>query len=189
MPRNKTISDEALLDAALEIVRESGPDALTFQAVAPRVGLASSTVVQRFGTKPALLRAALSRAWDRLEVDTATADAEAPVKPTGVIDLLVQLSAQYDPEDFADQLLILREDLRDPVLRARGQAWLATLTRAIERRLEPVSGEVAGLGELFVTYWQGSLTIWSFKRHAPLKAAVHTGLEQLLARLGFAVER
>ena len=162
MPRKRTISDQDLLDAALVVVRASGPDALTFAALGARAGLAGSTIVQRFGTKAGLLRAALSRAWDLLDADTAAADRDVPASPAGVIELLVRLSGQYDPDDYADQLLILREDLRDPVLRARGEAWVATLIEAIERRLERTPGGGTGLGRLFVTHWQGTLTVWGF---------------------------
>ena len=48
--------------SALDIVHRSGPAALSFATLAARVGLASSTIVQRFGSKPTLLRAALLRA-------------------------------------------------------------------------------------------------------------------------------
>jgi AcrR family transcriptional regulator len=183
MPRKRTISDEELLDAALGLVRERGPDALSFGTLAPRVGLAGSTIVQRFGTKAGLLRATLLLAWDRLDEDTATAARTAALGRDGVIDLLVRLSGQYDPTTFADQLLLLREDLRDPVLRARGEAWLSTLSEEIERRLGAVSGGRVGLGELVVAQWQGALTVWSFTRRAPLKTFVRGALEDLLTRL------
>ncbi|MFC7406943.1 TetR family transcriptional regulator [Georgenia alba] len=183
MPRKKTISDEDLLDAVLLVVRQGGPEAVTFQAVAPRAGLAASTVVQRFGTKAALLRAALSQAWDRLDADTDAADGEAPHGPAGVIDLLVRLSAQYDPVDYPDQLLLLREDLRDPVLRERGRRWLDALGAAIERRLAAQAGDAAGLGELTIAHWQGALTVWAFRRHGTPQDAVRRALEDLFRRL------
>lgn len=183
MPRQRTVSDEALLDAALGIVHTSGPDALTFAALSPHAGLAASTIVQRFGTKAALLHAALARAWDRLDDDTATAIDRAPAEPSGVIDLLMALTGQYDAHDFADQLLVLREDLRDPILRERGEQWLATLTEAIERRLDPVPGGTAGLGELILAQWQGTLTVWSFTRQGPLIDVVRDALEDLFDRL------
>ena len=186
MPRKRTISDEALLDAALLLARANGPDSLTFAALAASTGLAAPTIVQRFGSKAALLRAAMSRAWDQLDADTAAADQAAPMGATGVVDLLVALSAQYNPEDFADQLLLLREDLRDPVLRARGDAWMQTLVIAIERRLVSRRRDrdrVADLGRLVIAQWQGTLTVWSFMRHAPLKNAVKSSLEDLFERL------
>jgi AcrR family transcriptional regulator len=183
MPRKRTISNEALLDAALRIVRESGPDALSFATLASQVGLAPSTIVQRFGTKAELLRAALSRAWDALDEQTAAAAQSAPPGTDGVVELLVRLTGQYDAHDFADQLRVLREDLRDPVLRARGQAWLATLTAAVEERLSPSPGGESGLGALVVAHWQGTLTIWSFVRDAHVTTTVRSALEDLLARL------
>jgi AcrR family transcriptional regulator len=187
MPRKRTIPDETLLAAALVIVREDGSDALTFAALAPHVGLAPSTIVQRFGTKAKLLQAALLRAWDALDEQTTAAMANAGHGPNGVVELLVQLTGQYDAHDFADQLRLLREDLRDPVLRARGRAWLATLTAAVEERLGriPTAGadDASGLGELIVAYWQGTLTVWSFTRNAPSVDYVRTALEEFLARV------
>ena len=184
MPRKRTVPDDDLADAALALVREAGPAALTFAALASRTGLAGSTIVQRFGTKAQLLRAALARAWDRLEEETATATAEAAPGADGVVEMLVRLSGQYDPDDeFADQLLILREDLRDPVLRARGRAWLATLSDAIELRLVDAPGGAGGLGVLVVAQWQGTLTVWSFRRDGALPDAVRVALESLVDRL------
>jgi AcrR family transcriptional regulator len=183
MPRNRTIPDEALLDSALLIVREAGPDALTFGALAARVDLAASTLVQRFKTKTALLQAALLRAWDLLDEATASAIEAAPPGARGVIDLLVRLTGQYDAHDYANQLLLLREDLRDPVLRARGQRWLKTLTEAVEQRLGVAPDGGAGLGELVVAHWQGTLTVWSFRQDVPVAKAVRSSMKALLDRL------
>jgi AcrR family transcriptional regulator len=190
MPRKRTVPDEALLDAALALVREAGPDALSFGVLAPRAGLAASTIVQRFGTRAGLLRAALGRAWDLLDADTARADAAAGPGPAGVVDLLVRLSGQYDEHgDFPDGLRVLAEDLRDPVLRERGRAWIDALAAAIERRLAPTTAAVEGLGVLVVAHWQGVLTVWAFRRDGPLRPAVQRALEDLLARLTTTGER
>jgi AcrR family transcriptional regulator len=183
MPRKRTIPDEDLLDAALGLVREVGPDAVSFGSLAGRVDLAPSTLVQRFGSKPALLQAALLRAWAQLEAATDHAIAAAPDGPAGVVELLVSLTGQYDAHDFADQLRVLREDLRDPVLRERGQAWFATLSEAVEARLVGASGRNGDLGRLVVATWQGTLTVWSFTRDAPVVDVVSHTLEELLGRL------
>lgn len=174
MPRNRTISDDALLDHALEVMRSAGPDRLTFEAVADASGLAPSTIVQRFGAKPALLHAALLRAWDRLERETAAAIESTDLGVTGAVELLVRLSAQYDGQDYADQLRILREDLRDPILVERGRAWLATLAEAIEARVAGISGM------LVLATWQGTVTVWSFTRDAPIDEMVRRHMAELL---------
>ena len=148
------------------------------------MGLAGSTLVQRFGSKANLLRAALLLAWDRLDADTTRALARAGDGGAGVVDMLVMLSGQYRPDTFADQLLILREDLRDPVLRARGQEWLAALSDGIEQRLSDAPGGGRGLGELILTHWQGTLTIWGFRRRGAISTQVRRSLTDLLDRLG-----
>ena len=183
MPRHRTVSDERLLDAALEVVHGSGPSALSFATLASRVGLSGSTIVQRFGSKADLLQATLLHAWDRLDADTAAAIASAAPDATGVVDLFVALSGMYDTDDFADQLMVLREDLRDPVLRDRGKRWIALLAGAVEERLRDTPGGSEGLGELLVAHWQGTCTVWSFTRSGPLPAFVRRSMEQLLERL------
>jgi AcrR family transcriptional regulator len=185
MPRNRTIPDQDVLDAALVVVRAAGPEALTFAAAAQQSGLAASTLVQRFGSKAGLLQAALLRAWDLLDQATEAALERAAPDPTGVVELLVQLSGSYDERDFADQLRVLREDLRDPVLRERGRRWIDTLSRAVEQRLAQAPGGSAGLGELVVAHWQGTLTVWSFTRSSPLDVAVRAALTDLLSRCGW----
>jgi AcrR family transcriptional regulator len=182
MPRKRAIPDHDVLDAALSIVRAQGPGALTFAALADRVELAPATIVQRFGTKAGLLRAALTRAWDLLDEATSVAIDQAPLSPAGVIEILVALSGQYsEGDDFADQLLILREDLRDPVLRERGRLWLERLSEAIEGRLDDtLQGRTERLGLLVFAEWQGALIIWSFRRKGSLRDEVRMRLEELL---------
>lgn len=183
MPRVKTIPDEVLLSAGLEIVHRDGPAALSFSTLAAVVDLASSTIVQRFGSKAELLRATLLHAWDELDRHTASAMATASLDASGVVDLLVALSGEYEANDYADQLMVLREDLRDPVLRNRGEAWIATLAASIEERLVGAPGGSAGLGELVVAHWQGTLTVWGFTRPGPLPAFVRHSLDELLRRV------
>lgn len=183
MPRPRTIPDDDLLAAALDVVHRAGPEALSFAALAQATGLAASTLVQRFGSKAALLQSALLLAWDRLDELTADAAAAAPLDPAGVVELLVALSGQYDPGGFADQLLVLREDLRDPSLRARGARWLEALARAVDERVVR-PGAPAPVGPLVVAHWQGTLTVWSFTRPAPLDEFVRRSTTSLLVGLG-----
>ncbi len=181
MPRNRSIPDAAVLSAALDLVHAEGPAALTFGRLAARVGLAGSTLVQRFGNRSQLLQRTLLHAWDALAGATAGADEAAGAGPSGVVELLVMLSGQYSEDEFADQLLVLREDLRDPVLRQRGEAWIDAVADMVDRRLG-LAGP-SGVGHLVVTHWQGALTIWGFTRPGPLPDMVRDVITDLLERI------
>src|SRR5262245_59654217 len=107
-------------------MHEQGPKALTFAALDRVCGLSASTLVQRFESKARLVRSSLLFAWDRLDARTAQLAAAVPKSPEGAIRLLTALSEGYGGiEAYAEGLLLLREDLRDPALRRRGAAWKA----------------------------------------------------------------
>ena len=55
MARPRLISDDTILDATRQVLAELGPAKLTLAAVGSRVGLAPSTLMQRFGSKRGLL--------------------------------------------------------------------------------------------------------------------------------------
>ena len=57
MSRIRTISDEKILNATIELVGRHGVDKLTFASLSSHTGLAPATLVQRFGTKQRLLTA------------------------------------------------------------------------------------------------------------------------------------
>ena len=120
----------------MDLMHRAGPEALTFAAVGKAVGLSPATLVQRYHSKEAFLRATLMRAWDGLDALTAAADLEEPVTAEGAIAMLVRMFPTGTGEtDYAEGLLILREDMRDPILRARGTAWGEVLALALGRRL------------------------------------------------------
>lgn len=181
MPRPKTQSDEVVLRAALELMYEEGPEALTFAALSKRCGLSGATIVQRFGTKAALKREALLIAWDRLEAETARLAGAVPKSAEGAIELLVGLTGQYgDIDTYAEGLLILREDLRDPALRARGAAWRDQLCSALEACFAG-AGIAAGAGMLAATHWQGALLWWGFDPRQPVEQYVEHSLRGFVA--------
>lgn len=169
---------------------------MTFAAVSAATQLAPATLVQRFGSKAALMKAALLRAWDLL--DGKTEEAAAATEPTraGAVAMLVRLSADYPEGDaYADQMLILREDLRDPDLRARGAAWRARLIKVLAPRLADGDGLRDGLAvdpaldlaidraREMTALWQGALIWWGFDREGMAATAAETTLRAWVARL------
>jgi AcrR family transcriptional regulator len=184
MPRPKSLPDSAVLKAAYMLVHQHGPDALTFSALAQACGLSASTLVQRFKSKADLIRSTLSYAWDGLDEKTATFSAKVPQTPDGAIQLLTLLSKDYgEIEAYADALLILREDLRDPALRARGAKWKAVLTRALEDCFAAVPHAPQGIGLLMAAQWQGSVLWWSFDPKGKVETYVEENLESFVSAI------
>lgn len=185
MPRPRTQSDDRLLDGVLAVMRRTGPAGLTFAAAAKGTGLAAPTLVQRFGTKEALVRVALLRAWDLLEARTEAAIAATPDTADGAVDLLVALSDGYgEGEDYADGFLFLREDMRDAELRRRGALWGERLTGVLARRLGDRRRARADRGRLMLALWQGTVLWWGFSRSGRLSEAVEHVLRDGCAAFG-----
>jgi AcrR family transcriptional regulator len=187
MPRPKKLSDEDVLEAAHKLIHERGPEALTFARLARACGLSSATLVQRFKSKAGLKQSTLLQAWDRLDEKTAGLAATVPKTPGGAIELLVALSSDYGGiEAYAEGLLVLREDLRDPALRARGAAWKASLSRALDECFSGVPNAPPGIGLLMASQWQGSLLWWSFDPRGDVESFVEDSLNRFVSAIATA---
>ncbi len=184
MARPRSITDETILDAALGLMTRLGPEALTLSLVGKEVGLVAATLVQRFASKELLLRAALARSWDALEEATAMQDATQPETFDGAVALLGALwPASGEGPDYANGLLLLREDLRDPVLRTRGVAWFDALALALGRRITADPHARRRLGRLMVCQWQGAQIWWAFGRKGSAAEMIGNDLREWYAAL------
>ena len=106
-----------------------------------------------------------------------------PKTADGAIELLVALSGDYGGiEAYAEGLLVLREDLRDPVLRARGAAWKDNLSGALDDCFAGVPQAPPGIGLLIASHWQGSLLWWGFDPQGKLQDYVADSLEAASSR-------
>ena len=185
MSRQRTVSNEVILEAVGALLQQGGPAALTFASAAAASGLSPATLVQRYGSREAMLRAALLQMWDQLDRHTAELDAQNELNPEGAIALLVRLSTGYSAEgDPGQGLSLLREDFRDPVLRARGAAWGAALAAALGRRLTDDLAAAAILGGLMASQWQGAVLWWGFSREGTLRGYLRREFRRWLAAMG-----
>lgn len=168
MGRSKKVSDAELMDRLLVVIGRDGPD-LSFAQAAKYADLAPATLVQRFGTREGMVESTLLHAWARLEEATHAAHTEATTDPAGAVDLLLRLTNSGSGEvDFSEGLLLLREDFRNPVLRARGAAWEKQLTAALGQRLSQDPTLAAVLGRQLISIWQGAIIWWGFTRQGTL---------------------
>src|SRR5690606_22654238 len=126
----------------------------------------------------ALLQATLLHAWDGLDKATESADDEEPLTPEGAIRILLRLMPPEAAERNAtDGLLLLREDIRNQVLRMRGAAWGERLAHALARRLDTTSGNDR-LGWQMASVWMGAQTWWAFTRNGSPDVAIRQALEE-----------
>ncbi|WP_119299647.1 TetR/AcrR family transcriptional regulator [Dongia deserti] len=184
MPRPKTLPDKDVLDTAYRLMHRHGPEALTFSTLAQACGLSASTLVQRFKSKAKLVHSTLLYAWDGLDEKTARFSAKVPKTPEGAIRLLTMLSQDYGGiEAYADALLILREDLRDPSLRARGAKWKSALSRELDNCFAGTARRPKDVGLLMATQWQGSLLWWSFDPNGRVEDYVEENLKRFVAAI------
>lgn len=171
-----------MLDDLFGLILNTGPDGLTFALSAKACGLSPATLVQRYGNRLNLVEAILLRAWDRLQTDTETADAEEALTPHGAVDLLIRLMPPENAErNAADGLLLLREDIRNPQLRARGAQWGRTLASALGRRLSNDQHQAERLGWQMAAVWQGAHTWWALTRMDKPEDAIRRMLGEWLA--------
>lgn len=147
MARPRSLPDETVFGALRHLLVTEGEKAVSFGAVARATGLAAATLVQRYGSREAMIRAALLAAWDALDAETARADAAAETAQGFLKALAVAMPQAAD-------LALRAVDFRDAVLRARAVAWRAQVEAGLARRLH--DGQAAAM--LFAA-WQGQM-LW-----------------------------
>lgn len=149
MPRTRTVPDTQVLAAVRQLLADGGEKAVSFATVGAATGLAPPTLVQRYGNRGAMVRAARVAAWDDLTARTVAAiGATAEKGPQAVLKAI-------GPVDAA----AIASDLRDPELAQRAATWRATVESALALRLGtgPRGKEAAAL--LFAA-WQGQ-ALWA----------------------------
>jgi hypothetical protein len=149
MPRTRTIPDDQVFAIIQRMLEEGGDKAVSFGTVGTATGLAPPTLVQRYGNRDAMVRAARAAAWDALERRTAAAIAETADKgPQGLLKAI-------GPVDAA----AVAADLRDPALAERAAVWRAGVEKALTLRLGGGQKAKESAALLFVA-WQGQV-LWS----------------------------
>lgn len=150
MPRVKLIADAEVFASIRRLLAEGGDKAVAFGSVARATGLAAPTLVQRYGSRDDMMRAALMAAWDDLDAATESAAAKADTGPKGAQALLKALGGDAESVDVT----LLAADFRDALLRERAAAWRARVETALALRLGGGSKAREAAALLFAA-WQG----------------------------------
>jgi AcrR family transcriptional regulator len=187
MPRPRTISDEALLDAVLALANRVGPARVTFAAAAAETGLSAATLVQRFGSKRELLLAADKRAIDLWVGALDRSTAESPLARV-VEGLVLAVDPDATPEQMANSVAMLQLDLADPDFHAETLRGARAVRARIERDLTAAldAGElhagtdVAALAQLVETTYHGAMIGWAIHREGTLADWMRDQVETVL---------
>jgi AcrR family transcriptional regulator len=144
-PRRRKAEDADVFAALVRVMHRRGPAELTLREIAAEAGVTAGALVQRFGSKRALLLAHARHA-------AATNDIGLKVPPprtASPLDALrsttaVQAQLAASPGAALRNLAYLQNDLADPVLRRH----LLRLSRAAREHYESLVADAIAAGEL-----------------------------------------
>jgi AcrR family transcriptional regulator len=187
-PRPRTITDDEILAAAARAMGRLGPTRLTLADMAREAGVSPATLVQRFGSKRALLLAVSRSAAEGVEACFRA------VRGASSSPLDALLSAATDmtrftrtPEEMANHLAWLQIDVSDPEFHAyilessRGmlEGYRALLDEAVEAG-ELVACDTRSLARAIAAVAAGSLLNWAIFRKGTAESWVRADLGALL---------
>lgn len=188
-PRPRKVSDNQLFAATHAVMNKVGPRELTLAAIAKEAGVTAAVLVQRFGSKRALLLA-LSEKYADGAGEFVAALAKQHASPVAALrayaDCMAGMAAS--PAALARNLAYLQIDMTDPDFR-RHLLKQARATRAGLRRLVEAAqqaGELdrsarpAQLARTIETVLSGSLITWGFYREGTAARWMRTDLEAVL---------
>lgn len=152
MARKKSISDTHVLNLVLQQLLTDGEKSVSFASVSAICGLAAPTLVQRYGTRDAMVKLAILDGWDRLEAATLAASDDAFVSAKGAQTML------KDVGTCVDIPALTSASTRDKDLNLRATRWREQVELALSDRL---GGGTKGreAGGLMFAAWQGRL-LW-----------------------------
>ena len=189
MPRPRETSDAEILAATARVLQRRSPVDLTLADVAKEAGVHPATLIQRFGTKRALLLANC-KAWTADvsgQFARARAKCGSPLKT--LIELLVDSSAfAATPESMANFLAYLQIDLTDPEFHAVLLKQYATTRDETKKLLDDTVSarelkpcDTVQLARLIQQVNGGAMLDWAVYRKGPLATWIRRSLQALLA--------
>ena len=189
-PRPRKVSDSQLFAATHAVMSRVGPRELTLSVIAKEAGVTAAVLVQRFGSKRALLLK-LSRKYSDGAGEFIAALAKQHASPLAALrayaDCMAGMAAS--PAALARNLAYLQIDMTDPDFRRhllkQARATRAGLRQVIAAALE--AGELDGtarpgqLARTIETVLSGSMITWGFYREGNASRWMRADLDAVLA--------
>lgn len=173
-PRRRKAEDADVFAAMVRVMLRLGPAELTLGAIAAEAGVTAGALVQRFGSKRALLLAHARYAAATGDVGLEVPDPDTFSSPLDALRAMTTVYAQLatSPRAAVRNLAYLQNDLADPALR-RHLLRLSLAARAHYRQLVTkavVAGalradtDIPTLSRLIEITLRGSLLAWMLYR-------------------------
>jgi AcrR family transcriptional regulator len=189
-PRARKVSDDDVFAAAYRVMNRVGPGDMTLGLIAEEAGVTAGLLVQRFGSKRALMvrLAELAAASSGGMIEALRAESASPL---AALDAYVQCMAGLasSPEALVRSLAYLTDDLSDPELRVhletqgkQTRSGLAALIReAIDVGELVESTDVKALVRVIEAVIPGSMLTWATYRTGTAAKWMRRDLEAVLA--------
>lgn len=187
MPPKKTLDDAFVLEKALLVISEFGPEAFTLADVGKAVGLAPSTLMQRFGSKQALLIKAAKHVPEKLKGDGEKLKGRDLSWDAELIVLLSEMpEGLRTRQEIANSLGLLKLDMIHPELHSIARKLFEQFRDQIRQLLE--KGQRLGelRKEIDLIAWEldalrhGLVIQWTLSGEGSLQAWLEKGLRHYL---------
>jgi AcrR family transcriptional regulator len=187
-PRRRKAEDQDVFAALVRVMLRRAPAELTLREVAAEAGVTAGALVQRFGSKRAMLLA-----HARHVAATGDAGLAVPQRTSSPLETLRTVTAMYaeladSPRAAVRNLAYLLNDLADPTLRRHllrlsrtARAWYEQLlTEAIAAgELRSVT-DVQSLGRLIEATLRGSFLGWALYQKGTAADWLRADLDAIL---------
>ena len=189
-PRRRKAEDGDVFAALVRVMLRRGPAELTLRAIAAEAGVTAGALVQRFGSKRALLHAHARHAAATGDIGLAVPLDARAASPLQAVRAATAVHARLatSPRSALRNLAYLLNDLADPVLRRH----LLRLKRAARARYEQLVADAVSVGELradtdvralarmIEVTLDGSFLAWSLYREGSAAERLRDDLEATL---------
>jgi AcrR family transcriptional regulator len=188
-PRPRTVSDDDLIAATLRVMSRLGPVKLTLAEVAKEAGCSAATLVQRFGSKRALLLKISANAAEFTDACFDMVRAAHPKSPLNAVIAAATAMTELarSPEELANSLAFLQIDLSDPefyrhtleMSRKTLAGYRALLKEAIAAG-ELAPHDTARMARAINAVAGGSLIAWAIFREGTAERWVKRDIDTLI---------
>jgi len=192
MPPKKAIVDAQVLEKALFVISEKGPESFTLADISKAVGLAPATLMQRFGSKRALLIKAAKHVPAKLTLDLEKLKAKDLSWDAELMAFLGEVPEGFGTrQDIANSLGLLKLDMVDPELHPIARELMDGVRNRIKELMRKAKSEeqLASQADPDVLASEldalrhGLVIQWALSGDGPLKEWLHKGLKNYLERV------